>query len=209
VNTNFQEIIMAEKNPAIEAYIEKFPQWEKELTKLVRIIRKSKLEETIKWGMPNFCLDGKMVIGIGAFKNHFGIWYFQGALLKDKSKVLKNAQPGKTQAMRQWKLESMEDLDVKLIHAYNQEAIENQKAGKRVIPTKRKPKKVAMPIELKEHLKQHPSDKKAFEKLTPGRQNEVKEYIGEAKRASTRINRLAKSIDLLLEGKTPMDMYRK
>jgi len=150
-----------------------------------------------------------MVLGIGAFKNHFGIWYFQGALLKDKGKVLKNAQPGKTQAMRQWKFTSYKDLDSKLIHEYNQEAIANQKAGKRVIPTKRKPKVVEMPPELSEHLMKNKTDKKRFEALTPGRQNDVKEYIGEAKRESTRANRLAKCIDLLIEGKTPADLYKK
>ena len=200
---------MSEKNPAIETYIKKFPHWNKELTILVKILRKSKLEETIKWGMPNFCLDGKMVFGIGAFKKHFGIWYFQGALLKDKAKVLNNAQPGKTQAMRQWKFTDLEQLDGKLIHAYNLEAIANQKAGLRIKTVKGKPKVIPVPLELAAHLKKYPSDKKRFESLTKGRQNEIKNYIGEAKREQTRLDRLAKSMDLLLEGKTPMDKYRK
>ncbi len=200
---------MPDNNPAIEDYIEKFPQWKNELKNLVKILRKSKLEETIKWGMPNFCLNGKMVFGIGAFKKHYGIWYFQGALLKDTSKVLKNAQPGKTQAMRQWKFKHGDVLDAKLIHDYNTEAIANEKAGLRVVTKKSKPKQIAMPFELADHLKRYPSDKNRFEGLTKGRQNEIKNYINEAKREKTRYDRLAKSMDLLLEGKTPMDKYRK
>ena len=200
---------MADKNPKIEEFIAKFPKWKKELTQLIKIIRKSKLEETIKWGMPNFCLDGKMVFGIGAFKNHFGIWYFQGSLLKDEAKVLVNVQEGKTMAMRQWKLDAMDQLDAKLIHAYNQEAIANQKAGKRVIPSKRVSKVIEMPSELKGHLDKTSKDKALFEKLTRGKQNEIKEYIGAAKRANTRVTRLEKSMILLQEGKTPLDKYRK
>jgi uncharacterized protein YdeI (YjbR/CyaY-like superfamily) len=48
---------------------------------------------------------GKNLLGIGAFKNHFGLWFFQGSLLKQNTKLLVNAQEGKTQAMRQIKLD--------------------------------------------------------------------------------------------------------
>ena len=61
----------------------------------------SEMEETVKWGMPVYMVDGEIVTGLGSFKSYAGIWFYQGALLKDKHKKLINAQENKTNAMRQ------------------------------------------------------------------------------------------------------------
>jgi uncharacterized protein YdeI (YjbR/CyaY-like superfamily) len=37
-------------------------------------------------------------LGIGAFKNHFCLWFHQGVFLKDKQTLLINAQENKTNA---------------------------------------------------------------------------------------------------------------
>jgi uncharacterized protein YdeI (YjbR/CyaY-like superfamily) len=66
------------------------------------IINTTELKETIKWGVPCYTINGKNVLGLGAFKSYVGIWFFQGALLNDTAKVLRNAQDDKTKAMRQW-----------------------------------------------------------------------------------------------------------
>lgn len=37
-----------------------------------------KTEETIKWGMPHFLYEGKILCGIAAFKAHCAFWFWKG-----------------------------------------------------------------------------------------------------------------------------------
>ena len=50
-----------------------------------------------------------------------------------------NAQEGITKAMRQWRFNSLKEIDGKLIKAYVKEAVENQNAGKEIKPVKKRP----------------------------------------------------------------------
>lgn len=72
----------------VDQYIAKKTKWSELLTLLREIIGASELEETIKWGVPTYTLDGKNIIGLGAFKSFAALWFFQGALLNDPLKVL-------------------------------------------------------------------------------------------------------------------------
>ena len=66
-------------------------------------------------GIPLLFVQRKTFVQVSsAFKAHFGIWFFQGALLTDDEQKLVNAQEGKTKAMRQLKFESMEHLQKEL-----------------------------------------------------------------------------------------------
>ena len=59
------------------------------------------LGETVKWGGPVYTANGRNVVGLAAFKSCFGLWFFDGARLADKDRVLVNAQEGKSKSMRQ------------------------------------------------------------------------------------------------------------
>ena len=59
-------------------------------------------------------------------------------LLADTEKVLVNAQEGKTKALRQWRFTSKKEIKVRAIKAYVKEAIELEKAGKRIGPDRAK-----------------------------------------------------------------------
>ena len=76
----------------VDEYIDKAEQWQPELTRLREILNSTGLEETVKWGAPCYTHDGKNVVGIAGFKNYFGLWFHQGALLADAEGVLINAQ---------------------------------------------------------------------------------------------------------------------
>lgn len=52
------------------------------------------MEETNKWSAPVYTSNGKNIVGLGAFKSYTGLWFFQGALLKDEKKLLINAGNG-------------------------------------------------------------------------------------------------------------------
>jgi uncharacterized protein YdeI (YjbR/CyaY-like superfamily) len=175
----------------VDQYILKHKEWADGLNLLRGIVTKTELEETIKWGAPVYTFQGKNILGITAFKNHFGIWFFQGALLSDKRGLLQNAQEGKTQAMRHLKFYNFEEIDEKVVNEYVLEAIENQKQGNRIMPKKRP---LIIPDELKEALSRDLELAVAFEGLGLTKQRDYAEQIDAAKREETRQNRLEKVI---------------
>ncbi|MFZ0490545.1 MAG: DUF1801 domain-containing protein, partial [Salegentibacter sp.] len=69
---------MAVKNA--EEYIAKHQKWDEELNILREMLLSTELGESIKWGAPVYTLNNKNVVGLGAFKNHCGLWFFNGAL---------------------------------------------------------------------------------------------------------------------------------
>ncbi len=193
------------RNKTVEEFIETQKAWKKELVKLRKIINSTQLEETIKWGMPVYTVKGKNVVGIGAFKAYFGIWFYQGVFLKDKSKKLLNAQEGKTKGMRQWRMASAKDIEEKLLVEYLEEAIQNQKDGKEIKPEK---KALVIPEELKRMLEQQSDIKQAFDKFTPGKQKEFAEYISDAKQDATKQKRLEKITPMILKNVGLNDKYK-
>lgn len=105
-----------------DAFFEGLTQWRAEADKLRAILLGCGLEETVKWGGPVYRADGKNVVGLAAFKSYFGLWFFDGARLADKERVLINAQEGKTKSMRQWRMTKAADVKPALIKAYVEEA---------------------------------------------------------------------------------------
>jgi len=106
---------------------DKVNHWATELEILQTIISKNNLVETIKWGMPVYTHNGKNVVGITGFKNHFAIWFYKGVELKDDANVLVNAQEGITKSLRQWRFTSKSQINEKLILEYIEEAIRLEK----------------------------------------------------------------------------------
>ena len=190
----------------IEAYYAKEQPFQNGILRLREIILKTELQEQLKWGAPVYTVNNKNVLGIMAFKNHFGIWFFNGVFLSDPLGVLLNAQEGKTKAMRHWKFTSIEDIDQNAVLSYVEEAISNQKKGLEVKSERKK--KVAIPELLLNKLEDSPAVKEAFENLTPGRQREYCEYIAEAKQEKTKISRIEKIFPMIKEGKGLNDRYR-
>lgn len=194
------------KDEKIEAYFEKEKPFKTAVLRLREIIYKTELVEDFKWNTPVYTINGKNVAGIGGFKNHFGIWFFNGALLKDAKGLLTNAQEGKTKALRQMRYQSVEEINEKILHSYLIEAIENQKAGREIKPVKAT--KINIPVELQETLKNDKAFQLAFNKLTPGRQREYAEHIASAKQEATRLKRLDKAVPLILAGVGLHDKYK-
>lgn len=61
---------------SVEEYLEVNSHFSEALSLLRKIISSTELEETLKWSAPVYTLNGKNVLGLGAFKNHFGVWFF-------------------------------------------------------------------------------------------------------------------------------------
>ena len=184
---------------------DKVNNWEEELLFLKAIINKTELVETVKWGGPVYVYNKKNVIGIGGFKEYFTIWFFNGVFLKDEKKKLINAQEDKTKSLRQWRFTSKDQVNEVEVLAYISEAIENEKQGKIIKPSK----KEAIVSELfQKELDQNPALAEAFQKFSPYKQYEFLEYIETAKQDKTKLSRIEKVIPMILENIGLNDKYR-
>ena len=118
-----------DRGEKLEAYYTKAHPFREGINFLREIALKTEAEEHFKWSIPVYTLNNKNVFGICKFKNHFGVWFFNGVFLKDPKKVLENAQDGKTKGMRHWKFQSLDEVDEKIVLGYMKEALDNQKKG--------------------------------------------------------------------------------
>jgi uncharacterized protein YdeI (YjbR/CyaY-like superfamily) len=184
---------------------DKVNNWEEELLFLKSIIDKTELVETIKWGGPIYVFNKKNVIGIGGFKDYFAIWFLNGVFLKDEKKKLVNAQENKTKSLRQWRFTSKDDINEKEVLDYILEAIENEKQGKVIKPSK----KEAIVSELfQKEMDQNPALAEAFQKFTAYKQYEFLEYIETAKQEKTKLSRIEKIIPMIFGNVGLNDKYR-
>ena len=189
-----------------EDYIEKHTQWENELRQLREVILLTNLEETIKWGAPTYTLKNKNVVSLGGFKNHYALWFFNGALLKKNTNLLVNAQEGKTKALRQIKFTKEDAIDSPILKAYIEEAIQLQQEGKS-IPIQ-KNKELIIPMELTQYFQKNPEMETSFLNLTKGKQREYADYIRKAKRSSTKDKRLEKIKPMIINQVGLYDKYK-
>ncbi|MDC7993824.1 YdeI/OmpD-associated family protein [Altibacter sp. HG106] len=189
----------------VTKYIEKHQRWHKQLAQLRRIFLTTELTEEIKWGAPNYTLNGKLVAGMAAFKNHYALWFHQGVFLKDPHQQLMNAQKGTTKAMRQWRFDANTPLPEAWVLEYLEEAVQNSKDGKEHKPER---KKLVIPAELQTALQKHNELKTAYQELTPGKQREYADHISSAKQEATKQRRLDKIIPMIKSGVGLHDKYK-
>ena len=190
----------------VAEYIEGNAHWREEVTQLSDILRSTALKETIKWGAPCYTFKGKNVVGLGAFKAYFGLWFFQGALLKDDAKVLISAQEGKTKALRQWRMQSAAEIKTAVIKRYVKEAVSLVESGTEIKADRSKP--VDVPAELNAALRKQKGATALFKSLSKGRQREYAEFVASAKRDDTKQKRIAKILPMIEAGVGLNDKYR-
>lgn len=195
-------------DPRVDSYIQRF-EGRNEIIKKLRnlFLTFDELEECVKWNMPVYTFQKKNLIGFAVFKHFTSVWFYEGVLLKDEAKKLVNAQKGKTHALRQWRFTSTQDFDEDLLNSYIKEAIELARSGKKVETKKSKIQPI--PPELKEAFSSDSSLKKSFFSFTAYKQKEFIEYLSEAKRENTRLDRLEKIIPMIKSGTGLHDKYRK
>ncbi|WP_445381645.1 YdeI/OmpD-associated family protein [Robiginitalea sp. IMCC43444] len=195
-----------DKAARLNAYFEKEQPFRDGIARLREIALQCGMEERLKWNAPVYCVENKNVLGILAFKNHFGLWFFDGAFLSDPLSVLENAQQGKTKGMRHWKFYEPGNIPIEMVRQYIEEAIANAIKGIGLKPAK--PKKTEIPAGLYKALQASPELQKAFDGLTLYKQNEYAEYIASAKQEATKQRRLQKILPMIAAGKGLNDKYR-
>lgn len=193
----------------VASYISETGKWEGSFILLRNIFLSSGLNETVKWGGPVYMHLDKNIAAMAAFKNYVAIWFYQGALLKDESKKLVNAQEGVTKALRQWRFSNSEEIleNEKIILDYIAEAIANSEQGKEIKADRNK--EIEIPVELQSKFELDYEFKAEFDMLTIGKKRDFAEYISQAKTEATRMARLEKIIPMVLSGTGLNDKYKK
>lgn len=191
---------------SVDEYIKNASTWNEELKRLRETLRATPLTEEIKWGGPCYTYKGKNIVGIGGFKSYFGLWFHQGALLKDDKGVLINAQEGKTKALRQWRMASGKDVKPQIIKSYIREAISLVDQGKEIKADRTAP--IEVPAELQKAMRRYKGATAAFKDLRRGLQREYAEYVASAKRDETKQKRIKKILPMIVAGKGLNEKYR-
>ncbi len=162
-----------------------------------------KLVETVKWGHPCYMHRDRNIAIIGAFRSDFRLSFFNAALMKDADGVLERQGPNtKHPDMIRFTDNAQVAAMERTIRAYLAEAMTYAAAG---IKPPKDATDIELPSELAEALSADPDLSRAFFGLTPGRQRSYCINLNSAKKAETRIARVAGFRDRILAGKGAME----
>ncbi|MFD1316423.1 YdeI/OmpD-associated family protein [Namhaeicola litoreus] len=196
---------MSDKVIKIEAYFNQ-ANFKDKLLQLRSVFIDLGLTETLKWGIPTYTYLGKNIVGLASFKNHFGIWFFQGAMLSNPLNYLIAGQK-KTIAMRQLKYKPEDIIDKTIIRSFVLEAMENTK--NQIVISPKKSKELLIPELLKKELDANVQLFEKFNAFSLTDKRDFTEYICTAKKTETQERRLSKVVSYIEAGIGLNDKYKK
>lgn len=192
----------AKKDPRVDAYIAKSATFAqpilKHLRKLVHTACPAAVED-IKWGMPAFLYNGKILCGMAAFKAHatFGFWH------RGMEDLLKKELGKTSDAMGLLgKIASRQELptDARMLR-YIRTSVSLHDSGTATRPKRQPRQPLPEPPDLAAALKRNKQAAAAWKKFSPSGRREYIEWITEAKRPETRTQRLQTTIAWTAQGK--------
>lgn len=186
---------MSSKDPRIDDYIERAQPFARPILEKVRERVHAlvpDIEEGMKWSIPSYLRNGKIVIGTAAFKAHAAVNFWRGQELGLEREGGAMGQLGKLTSVA----DLPADLDAMILKAAELSAA----------PAPRKPKaapKAALDMhpDFAAALDRAPKAKAALDAFPPSARRDYLEWIIEAKQDSTRAKRIATAIEWLGEGK--------
>ena len=186
-------------NAKVDTFLANLKTWQEELTRLRELILDCGLTEDFKWMHPCYTYNGKNVILIHGFKDYCALLFNKGALLSDEKGILVQ-QTENTQSARQLRFTNLNDIEKQksVIKSYIFEAIEVEKMGLKV--KMKTTSEFETPEELEQIFKTNAAFKKAFYKLTEGRQRGYLLHFAKPKQSKTRISRIEKKIKRIIDG---------
>ncbi len=192
---------MASSDPRIDTYIEQAaPFAQPVLQALRKAVHEAcpEVQETMKWRMPFFTLEDRILAHMAAFKQHCAFGFWRGREVTDRSK--------EDDAMGQFgRIASVADLPTRreLVRLIKQAAATPAPVVAEKTPARRPTKPPAsVPEVLSAALRRNARARESFEKFSESQRREYVEWIAEAKRDETRARRVAQAVEWLAEGKT-------
>lgn len=192
---------MVKTDPRIDAYIEKSADFAQpvmiHLRKLIHTAAPD-IEETIKWGMPSFIMQG-IVCGFAAFKEHCTFGFWRQAELEEQQYFSEQ----KTAMGSFGRIPSRKDLpNDAVMKKLIKDAVQLNLTGSKKKKPAAKPKKdLVIPDVLLEALAKNEKAAETFNSFPPSCKRDYIEWINEAKTAPTRDKRLATTIEWLTMGR--------
>lgn len=192
---------MHSTDPRVDAYIAKAaPFAQPILERLRKAVHAANPagDEAIKWGMPFFMHQGRILANMAAFKAHCAFGFGHG------DQVVMTGKDG--EAMGQFgRIESIQDLpSQREISALVKKAMVLIEGGVKALRAPKSGEKRAAPdtpADLAAALAKNAAARTTFEAFAPSSQREYVEWLEEAKREETRAKRLAQAIEWLAQGK--------
>lgn len=187
-------------NLKVDWFFSKVTKWQEAYSELRMLILDCGLTEELKWGCPCYTVGNSNIVLIHGFKDYCALLIMQGALLKDKKKILVQ-QTENVQSARQIRFKNIEEILKRksTIKSYIKEAIALEKTGIKV--ELKKTTEYKIPEEFQAVLDDMLELKKAFQALTPGRQRGYLLYFSAPKQTKTKEARIEKYLQHILDGK--------
>lgn len=184
------------REPRIDAYIAKAQPFARPILEKVRERVHAvvpDVEEAMKWSVPTYCKNGKIVLGTAAFKQHAVVNFWRGQELGLDASSDAMGQLGK--------LASVDDLPPNL-DALIAKAADLSATAPAPRKAKHEPKPPPeMHADFAAALAKAPKAKATLDAFPPSAQRDYLEWIGEAKQDATRHKRIADAVQWLSEGK--------
>ncbi len=190
---------MASTPSTVDEYAEQLTTWRAEFEALRTQLLDTGLDESIKWRKPCYGSGGANVVIFQPFRDLCALMFFQGALLDDPAGLLREQGEHSQSALR-LEFRSLDDVRAvqEVLPAYVAQAIENERAGRRV--ERRTTAEYDVPEELLMRFDEDPHFHDAFQKLTPGRQRGYLLHFADAKKPATRMARIERLVPRILDG---------
>jgi uncharacterized protein YdeI (YjbR/CyaY-like superfamily) len=190
---------MPDAGKRIDAYIAKAPAFAQPIC---RALRKAVLGaadgivEDWKWSCPSFNTGGLICL-MGAFKAHVRFVFFKGPLLEDPRKLLRKGL---------LLFRAGDRIDAKAVAGFVRQSIALNEKGVKVTRAPRA--ELPVPKDLKAALAKDRKADSFFASLSPSCRREYVEWIVEAKRPETRLQRIGTTVVQCRQGKTRHWKYR-
>lgn len=192
---------MAKKNPKIDAYIKKSPEFAQPILKKLRTqIHKAcpKVVEDIKWNAPFYLYQDRIICATMAFKKHCAVVFWKASLISKKEGVKAKAD---LKHMR--RMSDVGDLLTdKEFAAYIKLAMHFNEPTTKLPPRKERATPLEVPKDLMASLRNSPKAMATFKAFTPSKRKDYILWINSAKTETTRDARIETAVDWMAEGKS-------
>lgn len=196
---------MNHTNPKTDLYISRAEDFARPVLEYLRkIIHEAcpEVEETIKWGFPNFDYHGGILCSMASFKHHCAFGFWKASIMKDPDGILHTEQKEAMGHLGQ--IRNLKDLpSEKILKKYIKEAMRLNEEGIG-LPARTKTgakKELVIPSYFTKELAKNKAAKKVFEAGSYSFRKEYIEWITGAKTEETRLKRLNTAIEWMAEGK--------
>ncbi len=191
------------KDPRIDAYIAKAaPFAQPILQHLRKLVHQGcpDVTEDIKWSMPSFLYNGKILCGIAAFKAHATVGFWHQGMTKLLEKELGKSDDAMGLL---GKITRLDDLPAdKTMLRYLKTAVALHDSGAASRPKTKARPALPVPPDLADALKRSKKAAAAWAGFSPSGRRDYIEWITGAKRPETREQRLLTTIEWVAAGKS-------